>query len=226
MLSFPYQYGNEGEVNLKVHDISVRINTDLPIWPGDPKVRIERVSKIEEGANANVSQMEMGLHTGTHVDAPWHFLSEGATLDKISLERFIGPVSVLEIPSKVNVLSAEELAQLPVGKITERILFKTRNSGFWSEQPPRFHEDFVGIDLSGARFLIERGVRLVGIDYLSIAPFRNSKPAHEVLLGDGVVILEGLDLSGVKQGVYQLYCLPLNLDGVEGAPARVILTED
>ncbi len=169
--------------------------------------------------------MEFGLHTGTHMDAPYHFLAQGATLDKIALERLIGPVTVLEVPQDVSVLSGDVLARLPAGLITERVLFKTRNSTYWSEHPHRFHKDFVAIDPSGADFLVERGVRLVGIDYLSIAPFRQGQATHEALLGAGVVILEGLDLSGVSQGEYQLYCLPLKIGGVEGAPVRAILIE-
>jgi arylformamidase len=211
---------------MKVYDITVEINSELPIWPGDPEVKIERFEKLEAGDNANISRMEMGLHTGTHVDAPYHFLSGGITLDKIPLERFIGSVSVVEVPVDVNILSSEVLARMPADRITDRTLFKTRNSKHWSERPHRFHPDFVAIDPSGAQFLIERGVRLVGIDYLSIAPFRKSKETHEILLGAGVIILEGLDLSAIKQGIYQLYCLPLKLGGVEGAPARVILVEN
>ena len=206
-----------------IYDITVEINPDLPIWPGDPKIRIERLQKLEEGAAANVSRLEMGLHTGTHVDAPYHFLADGADLGEIELERFIGPVSVIEVSPQVDVLSDGIIAQIPEELFSERMLFKTRNSRFWSETPPTFHREFVAIDLSGAQVLIERGVRLVGIDYLSIAPFHNSKETHEALLGAGMVILEGLDLSAVKQGMYQLYCLPLKLGGVEGAPARVIL---
>ena len=211
---------------MKIYDITVEINPELPVWPGDPEVKIERFEKLESGDNANISRMGMGLHTGTHVDAPYHFLTEGITLDKIPLERFIGTVSVVEVSGEVNILSRELLARLPAEWITERILFKTRNSNHWSERPHRFHPDFVAIDPSGARFLVERGVKLVGIDYLSIAPFRKSKETHEILLGASVIILEGLDLSAIKQGIYQLYCLPLKLGGVEGAPARVILVEN
>jgi len=211
---------------LKIYDVTVEINPELPLWPGDPKLVIERFGKLETGSNANISRLAMGLHTGTHVDAPYHFLSDGITLDRIPLDRFIGTASVVEIPDEVDLLTGEVLARLLAGGISERTIFKTRNSKHWSEKPHRFHPDFVAIDASGARFLIERGVKLVGIDYLSIAPFRNSKPTHEALLGAGLVILEGLDLSAVKPGSYQLYCLPLKLGGVEGAPARAILVGD
>lgn len=211
---------------MKIYDISVEINPDLPVWPGDPKVNITRSKSMEAGDHANVSQIEFGLHTGTHMDAPFHFLAQGATLDQIALDRLIGLVTVLEVPEDMSVLSGDVLARLPADLITERILFKTRNSTYWSDSPHHFHKDFVGIDQSGADFLVERGVRLVGIDYLSIAPFRQSQATHEVLLGAGVVILEGLDLSGVSQGEYQLFCLPLKIGGVEGAPIRAILIRD
>jgi arylformamidase len=211
---------------MKIYDISVEINPELPVWPGDHKLKLTRSQKLEAGDNANVSQMELGLHTGTHVDAPFHFLEQGVTLDKIALERLVGPVTVLEVPQEASILSGDVLAQLPADLIAERVLFKTRNSSYWSEHPHRFHKDFVAFDQSGADFMVEKGVRLVGIDYLSIAPFRQGKATHEILLGAGVVILEGLDLSGVSQGEYQLYCLPLKIGGVEGAPVRAILVKD
>ena len=211
---------------MKIIDVSVEINPELPVWPGDPKVTITRSQSLEAGDHANVSQIEFGLHTGTHMDAPFHFLAQGVTLDKIALEGLIGPVRVLEIPPEESILSGEVLARLPGDQIAERILFKTRNSAYWSEHPHHFHKEFAALDRSGADFLVERGVRLVGIDYLSIAPFRQGQATHEVLLGAGVVILEGLDLSGVSQGEYQLVCLPLKIGGVEGAPVRAILIRD
>jgi arylformamidase len=207
------------------HDISVEINSNLPIWPGDPKACIERIQKLEDGANANVSKVDMGLHTGTHVDAPYHFLENGAKLSEIPLERFFGRATVINIPEEVGIITADVLGRLERSLFTERILFKTRNSGFWKETSETFHADFVGIDLSGAQFIVEKDVRLVGIDYLSIAPFRKSKPTHETLLGAGIVIIEGLNLSDVDQGVYQLYCLPIKLGDAEGSPARVILID-
>jgi len=208
---------------MKIYDVSVEIDSDLPVWPGDPKVKLIRSQKLEAGDQANVSQMEIGLHTGTHVDAPYHFLAQGVTLDQIALERFIGPVTVIEIPTEVSILSGEVLARLPVDLFSERVLFKTRNSIHWSEHPHHFHRDFVAIDPTGADYLVKKGVRLVGIDYLSIAPFREGKATHEAFLVAGVIILEGLDLSGVSQGEYLLYCLPLKIGGVEGAPVRAIL---
>ncbi|MGA9397853.1 MAG: cyclase family protein [Anaerolineaceae bacterium] len=211
---------------MKWFDISVEISATLPVWPGDPSVSIERIQKLEDGANANVSRMDMGLHTGTHVDAPYHFLTDGAKISEVPLQHFFGPVTVIEIPGKVDVINADVLGRIDRSLFTERILFKTRNSGFWSETEEHFHNDFVGIDLTGAQFLVDRGVHLVGIDYLSIAPFHKSKPTHETLLGAGVVIVEGLNLSAVPPGTYALYCLPLKLGNAEAAPARAILIKD
>jgi len=211
---------------MKWFDITVEVSATLPIWPGDPRVCIERIQKLEDGANVNVSQMDMGLHTGTHVDAPYHFLTDGAKLSEVPLEHFFGPVTVIEIPGNVDVINADVLGNIDHSYFTERILFKTRNSGFWSETSVHFHNDFVGIDLTGAEFLVDRGVHLVGIDYLSIAPFGNSKPTHVTLLKAGVAIVEGLNLSAVHPGTYELYCLPLKLGNAEAAPARAILIED
>ena len=212
---------------MKWFDVTVETSETLPVWPGDPRVSIERIQKLEVGANANVSKISMSLHTGTHVDAPYHFLQNGPRLAEIPLDRFFGAVTVIEMQEDIDTINAEVLERIDRSLFTERILFKTRNSAYWSEPVvSHFHSEFVGIDITGAQFLVDRGVRLVGIDYLSIAPFRQSKPTHEVLLTAGIVIVEGLNLSAVAQGSYQLYCLPLKLGNAEGSPARVILIEN
>ncbi|WP_299024549.1 cyclase family protein [uncultured Thermanaerothrix sp.] len=210
----------------KIHDISLTIGPDLPTWPSDPSVHIERVSKIEEGANANVSKVEMGLHTGTHLDAPYHFLPDGARLESLSLDVLIGSAQVVEVPETFGEITAEVLKNLPLAGGAQRVLFKTRNSRFWAQGEREFRTDFVGITQDGAEYLVEQGVRLVGVDYLSVAPYKRSRPTHEVLLRAGVVIIEGLDLSQVAPGLYQLICLPIKFQGVEGGPARAILVED
>jgi arylformamidase len=210
---------------MKWHDISVDVKPDLPVWPGDPHVVLERFQKLEDGGNANVSRLAMSLHTGTHVDAPFHFLLDGERLSEIALDRFFGRVTVVEIAPEVDVITASVLDMIPNTLITERILFKTRNSTYWKDESTVFHRDFVALDVSGAEFLVGNGVRLVGIDYLSIAPFRDGKGTHEKLLAGDIVILEGLDLSDVGQGSYELFCLPLKLWMTEGAPARAILIE-
>lgn len=207
---------------MRTYDISVTISPDLPTWPGDPGVDVRRVEKIEDGSNANVSRMDIGVHTGTHVDAPYHFLEDGGTIEQLNLSLLTGRAYVLHLP-EVDVITAEILEAAQIPPRTRRVLFKTRNSEYWSTKNGVFQEDFVGLSVDGAEYLVRRGVKLVGMDYLSIAPFKQSRPTHEKLLGAGVVIVEGLDLSEVSQGRYTLYCLPLKIANSDGSPARAIL---
>lgn len=207
---------------MRIYDISLTVSPDLPIWPGDPNAVIERVEKLEEGSNANVSRIEMGVHTGTHVDAPFHFLQDGATAESMSLKVLTGRAYVLALPD-VDVIDAAALQAAEIPPRTRRLLFKTRNSQYWAEGANGFQTDFVGISADGAQYLVDRGVKLVGVDYLSVAPYKESRPTHEILLEAGAVVVEGLDLSRVSQGRYTLYCLPLKLAGSDGAPARAIL---
>ncbi len=209
---------------MKIYDISLTITPELPVWPGDPKVVLERIYKIEEGANANVSRMDLGVHTGTHVDAPHHFVHGAKTIEQLDLEVLIGPVQVVALPDTVTTITAAVLEQAGLHPPCQRVLFKTRNSAYWTQPVQRFQTDFVGIDAGGARWLVEHGLRLVGIDYLSIAPFKKSRPTHEALLEAEMIVLEGVNLSAVPAGDYTLYCLPLKLGGSDGAPARAILT--
>jgi arylformamidase len=180
------------------------------------------VSKIEEGSNANVSRVDMGVHTGTHVDAPFHFLQDGSTVDKLDLSLLAGRAYVLHLPD-VELITASVLEEAQIPPRTRRVLFKTRNSDYWAEGITDFQTEFVGLSEDGADYLVRRGVKLVGIDYLSIAPYKQSRPTHEKLLNGGVVIVEGLDLGEVSQGRYTIYCLPLKLANSDGAPARAIL---
>ncbi len=211
---------------MKYWDISVSISKDLPVWPGDPKVLVERVSRIEDGANANVSRMDIGCHTGTHVDAPFHFLPEGKTIESLSLEALIGPVQVIRIPDDFSVITGDLVRACGIKSDMKRVLFKTYSSTFWSKYGSQFRTEFVGIDESGAKALVELGVYLVGTDYLSVSPFKQSRPTHEAFLNASVVLLEGLDLTGVEAGEYNLVCLPLKLQGADGAPARAVLMRD
>jgi len=207
---------------MRTYDISLTISPNLPTWPGDPSVVLERVEKIEDGSNANVSRIDMGVHTGTHVDAPYHFIQNGKTVECMNLNLLTGRAYVLHLPD-VDTITASVLERSQIPPRTRRVLFKTRNSTYWKNQENQFQTDFVGLSADGADYLIRRGVKLVGVDYLSVAPFHQSRPTHEILLSAGIVILEGLDLSGVTQGRYTLYCLPLKLAGSDGAPARAIL---
>jgi arylformamidase len=207
---------------MRTYDISLTISSDLPTWPGDPSVKIERVEKIEDGSNANVSRVDMGVHTGTHVDAPFHFLQNGISVDQINLSLLTGRAYVLHLPD-VDVITASVLENAQIPPRTRRVLFKTRNSESWGKENLEFDANFVALSEDGAEYLVKRGVKLVGMDYLSVAPYKKSRPTHERLLEAGVVVVEGLDLSEVSQGRYTLYCLPLKIAQSDGAPARAIL---
>jgi arylformamidase len=180
---------------------------------------------MDEGAHANVSHLSAGVHVGTHVDAPHHFLNDGRTVEQLPLDVLTGPCYVTQLPDGVEAITAETLDGISLPADTMRILFGTSNSRLWSRGEMEFQEDFVAVTEDGAEWLVNRDVKLVGVDYLSVAPFDDSIPTHQVLLGAGVVVVEGLDLSAVPRGFYDLYCLPLKLLGSDGAPARAILIQ-
>lgn len=211
---------------MKIYDVTLTISPQMVTWPGDPAVSLERVKKIEEGANANVSKLDLGVHTGTHVDAPFHFIPGAPTVEQLDLDILIGPVLLVELLDDVSEITAAVLATMAIPDGTTRILFKTRNSDYWARGEKDFQPGFVGVGVDGAEFLVRKGIRLMGIDYLSVAPYKHSRPTHEILLNARVVVIEGLDLSQVKSGLYMLYCLPLKLANTDGAPARVILVGD
>lgn len=210
---------------MRIVDISLPISPSLPVWPGDPPVRIERLSLISEGADANVSQISCGVHMGTHVDAPSHFIDSGLGVETLALEVLVGPTYVLDLIG-VDVINAGTLREAAVPDGVERILFKTRNSMYWAGGIQTFQEDFVAVDLSGAEWLVEKKIKLVGVDYLSVAPFDAGVPTHQTLLRHGVVIVEGLDLSSIEAGWYDLACLPLKIISSDGAPARAVLMSE
>ncbi len=190
-------------------------------WPGDPAFQRDLVHDQTKGAVCTVSRVTMGVHTGTHMDAPLHFLEGGISIDEMPLDATIGPARVIQIRDRKSIGSAELAEhQLEVG---ERVLFKTANSdNLWSKD--EFEEDFIFIARDGADYLAERGVRLVGVDYLSVGGFKeDGVETHQALLGAGIWIIEGLNLSGVEPGAYELLCLPIKLTGAEGSPARAIL---
>jgi len=210
---------------MKIYDISLPLSSAMPVWPGDPSILIEQVESMEKGADYNLTRVAASVHSGTHVDAPRHFICNGIPVDQLSLDVLTGPCAVAQLPDSAPAITVETLESLFLPEGTIRLLFRTRNSLLWARGESRFQEDFVAITESGARWLVDRGVLLVGIDYLSVAPFLDSTPTHQVLLGAGVIVIEGLDLSSVPQGVYDLYCLPLKLRDAEGAPARAILIQ-
>jgi arylformamidase len=211
---------------MKTYDISLPISKDLPVWPGDPKVALRQLSSIKDSETSNVSQIRMSVHTGTHIDAPRHFIDTGKTVDQISITKLTGQVLVIEIPENVDVISEDVLVSHPQrGSLEQssKVLFKTRNSSLWHASETSFKENYVGIDTSGAEFLAKLSLDLIGLDYLSIAPYKDTIRPHLILLEKEIVLLEGIDLSKVKEGEYVLFCLPLLISGCEGSPARAIL---
>jgi arylformamidase len=212
---------------MEIYDISIPITSSMIVWPGDPQVTIRQLSAIQQGEESNVTQIRMSVHTGSHIDAPKHFIDSGNTIEEIPLQKLIGDALVIEIDEKIDVISAEVLKSLlnfDGIKDIRKILFHTRNSAFWHQTSRTFQEDFVGIDSSGAEFLANFDLDLVGLDYLSIAPFHDISKPHKTLLSKEVILLEGIDLTAVPGGIYHLCCLPLKLIGIEGAPVRAILT--
>ncbi len=205
-----------------MYDISVGVSPEIPVWPGDPPVVLERLRSIENGDEANVSHIQSSVHVGTHIDAPIHFVEGGATVDAIPLKSLLGRAYVVDL-RKADVLDAATLEAAPIPPRTRRLLFKTRNSELWTSGERSFQRDFVAVDASGAEWLVKKGVKLVGVDYLSVAPFNDGVPTHTILLEAGVVVVEGLDLARVSKGRYTLYCLPVKLMGSDGAPARAVL---
>jgi len=205
-----------------IYDVSVQLSNDLPVWPSGPPIRLKSTPHLSRDKTYTIHEtvIQISSHMGTHIDAPYHFVENGKRLNDIPLERLVGKATVFEIPH-VRSIGERELAPLKWDGI-ERVLFKTENSKHWHDG--KFYEDFVYLEPKGAKFLIERGVRLVGIDYLSIEKFRAEKHlTHFALLEEDVVVIEGLDLSRVAPGEYSMVALPLNLLGTDGGPTRVIL---
>ena len=205
-----------------IYDISVPIHNSMHVWPSDPGVKLVANSHVarDKAHTVMVTSINCGSHTGTHLDAPCHMIAGAGTLSDIPLEQLVGAARVVEIPG-VRGIGVTDLAGLDWDGV-ERVIFKTDNSGHWKDVD--FYEKFVYLEPEGARFLVERGIRLVGIDYLSIDRYgSNDHPTHMVLLEESVVIVEGLNLDGVPTGDYQLVALPIKLDKADGALVRAIL---
>ena len=200
----------------EIIDISVPVRPGMVTYPGDPTVKLERVVSLADGGVVNLSRLDFGVHTGTHVDAPVHFIDGAAAAETLPLDVLIGPARVLDLTTAER-LDADAFAGV---HLAERILLKTRNSELWGRDT--FAEEFLALTGDAVRRLIDGGVKLVGIDYLSIG----DETAHQELLGAGVVAIEGLDLRGVEPGEYKLVCAPLKLVGSDGAPARAVLIRD
>ena len=209
---------------MRIYDTSQTINSGMPVWPGDPQVRLEWLSQISQGGAVNLTEIHMCAHAGTHIDMPSHFLEQGQNLDDLDLSVVIGIARVVSVPIGVKVINDSYLKTISLAGV-ERVLFKTPNSSIVQADPRSFHENFVAMDASGARYLAETGCKLVGIDYMSVAVFEDPNGGHLPLLEKGIVVLEGVNLENVEPGEYQLIALPLKLGGREGAPVRAILIE-
>lgn len=204
----------------KLIDVSVPLTPGMPVYPGNPEFELQPVKRVADGASSNVSRLVLGTHTGTHLDAPRHFFDDGAGIDELPLNLLLGRARVVEI-SRRGGITAEDLQAAGLREDL-RVLLKTSNSALWNTA--EFHTDYTHLTESGARYLVEQGVKVVGIDYLSVEQFKKAgAPAHRALLSEGVVIIEGLNLSEAEPGMYEMYCLPLRIAGSDGAPARVVL---
>jgi arylformamidase len=210
---------------MKIYDITVPISESVPVYAGDPTVKVDASKTFAAGDGVNVSHLCLGLHTATHVDAPNHFIEGTRRVDELDLDKLIGKCRVIELEDSVTGIGPEHCGDLDE---VERVLFKTRNSAFWNEPERGFRTDFAYVSLEGARALVGAGIKLVGVDYLSVEEFGSKDHAvHITLLEKEVVILEGIDLREVPAGDYELICMPLKYKGGsgDGAPARTILRE-
>ena len=205
---------------MKLIDVTVPLDSVLPTYPNNTPFSLEAIKRIARGDSSNVSTLHMSAHTGTHVDAPRHFFDAGAGTEALPLEMLIGRTRVIEVTSRTGI-AAQDLNGLDLSEDV-RLLIKTHNSTFWGS--PTFHEDYAGVTESGAKHLVAHGIKVVGVDYLSVEVFKTpGAPAHHVLLGAGAIVIEGLNLRDVEPGIYDLCCLPLRIVGSDGAPARVVL---
>lgn len=206
-------------------DVTLAIGPEMLTWPGDPPVAVDPAKRLARGDASNVSDLRMGSHTGTHVDPPFHFIGGGTTVDRLAIDALVGPAMVADLTWVERRIGPDELDKLGLPEGTERLLMRTRNSELWTRDRIEFPDDYVCMTVEGARWVAERGLRLLGTDFLSIeqrgAP---GHPVHVTLLRAGVVILEGLALFGVEPGSYDLTCLPLKILGGDGAPARAVLS--
>ena len=208
---------------MKLIDVSVPLDAQLPTYPNNTPFSLEAIKRIARGDSSNVSTLHMSAHTGTHVDAPRHFFDAGSGTESLPLDLLLGRTRVIEVDARAGV-AVDDLSGLDLSDDI-RVLIKTHNSRLWGS--PEFHPDYVGVLESGAKYLVAQGIKVVGVDYLSVEKFHNpGAPAHHALLGAGVIVIEGLDLRDVEAGIYDMLCLPLRIVGSDGAPARVVLRQN
>ncbi len=210
----------------RAFDVSMEIAEDTPVYPGDPGVEIKPILSIDKGDPANVSLYSFGSHTGTHVDAPRHFVNSGKSVDELDLGLLVGEALVVDMSATAKEITRRDLEAHPEIRGQQKVLFKTKNSTEERNLCAEFVEDYVALGPDAARYLVEIGVQTVGIDYLSVEPFQQEgHMTHRTLLENGLVPIEGLELAGIEPGLYLMACLPLKVHGGDGAPARTILIE-
>lgn len=204
-------------------DISLLVSDELPLWPGSSHIEFKRQLDLAHGDIATDTVVSFSVHTGTHIDAPLHFVPNGKSVEQLSLDVLIGDAYVAHVPDHIDAITSEVLDDLAIPMVTDRLLLRTRNSQLWQQSKQVFEPNFVALTTDAAQWVVDRGICLIGIDYLSVQRFSDGPETHQILLEAEVVILEGLNLIDVKAGCYELLCLPIKLKGVEGAPARVLL---
>ena len=211
---------------MKIHDISLLLSDEMVTWPGDESIKITSTSSIDFGGVCNVSSIKMSVHSGTHIDAPFHFIKNGKYTDSVDLNSMMGVCLMVDLENiEGYLIEVKHIYEYDFSKYN-RVLFKTKNSNLWHNSDYKFCTDFISLSSDAALYLVKEGVNLVGIDYLSIESFHSkSYSVHKTLLENEVVILEGIDLSKINAGTYDLVCLPIKLSECDGAPARAILRE-
>lgn len=207
----------------RIYDVTLTVSPEVPVWPGHTPPRVERLRSMDDGAVNNLSRLETNVHFGTHVDSPLHFIRDGYAMEEVPLDTLLGPCIVAYLPD-VDAIEPADLDGLDLPPQTTRLIVRTRNSELWNDLSQGFRKDFVALTPEAAQWVVKRGIRLFGIDYLSVERFEEpGRRTHIALLGAEVVLVEGLDLREIEPGPYELICMPLKLKGSDGAPARVAL---
>ena len=207
---------------MRIIDITLPISPEAIVWPGDPPIDATQVLHMARGDVCTLTRVAMSAHTGTHLDAPAHFILGGGTVESLDLNVLIGPALVVDV-GEVEQVTAVILQNLDIPPGTERLLIKSTNSARWEAGETAFYEKYVAIEADAAQWLVDQGVKLVGVDYLSVAPYHDLITTHKILLGAEVIAVEGLNLHDISPGQYQLICLPIKIAGSDGAPVRAVL---
>lgn len=205
-------------------DVSLGISAEMLTWPGDPAADVVRRKQIEKGDSSNVSELRIGTHTGTHVDPPVHFIQGREGIDRVPLDQLCGDAFVAHLPDASGPIGAQELEALALPKDTTRLLLKTSNSNLWNQKKPTFPDRYACLSVEAAEWVVQRGIRVVGVDFLSVEEKgAEGHPVHKTLLSNGVAIIEGLDLREAPSGPCTLLCFPLKVLNGDGGPARAAI---